>query len=210
LLGGYTVAYECPKCSTALKSPLDEAGTADSCPQCGTQFVVPGTEERDRIRQEGQKAKWEQQQKTDAARRQKERHEASERELHAAKKHAEQAARQSPARPIASPQLAASFSTKQLRPPPGDVIVSSGPICAEYNVLGLVVGFASKAEGCTGVISVDNVYRTALERLIEGARARDANGLIHVNFQNRVAAQMGCGVTRQVFEVFAWGTAIRF
>jgi Putative heavy-metal-binding len=109
-----------------------------------------------------------------------------------------------------SPPIPAESALSQRRSPHGEVVVSSGPICAEYNVLGLVVGFASKTEGCSGTIAVEGVYQMALQRLIEGARGRGANGLIHVNFQNRVASQAGCGSAKQVFEVFAWGTAIQF
>ena len=109
------------------------------------------------------------------------------------------------AAPVASPER-----PSQHRPPAGQVVVSSGPICADYHVLGLVVGFASKTEGCGGAIAVEAVYHTALQRLIEGARSRGANGLMHVSFQNRVASQAGCGSAQQVFEVFAWGTAIQF
>lgn len=115
-----------------------------------------------------------------------------------------------PAVAIPSPPATAKTAQSQQRPPAGEVVVSSGSICSEYNVLGLVVGFASKTEGCSGSIAVEGVYQTALQRLIEGARGRGANGLIHVNFQNRVASQAGCGSAKQVFEVFAWGTAIQF
>lgn len=52
LLGSYTVAYDCPRCKSGLKSRLDDAGTSDTCPDCGTGFIVPGKEERDRIHHE--------------------------------------------------------------------------------------------------------------------------------------------------------------
>lgn len=112
--------------------------------------------------------------------------------------------------PVSSIPAAVASVPSQRRPPAGEVIVSSGPICADYNVLGLIVGFASQTEGCNGTVAVERVYHMALQRLIEGARSRGANGLIHVNFQNRVASQAGCGSAKQVFEVFAWGTAIQF
>lgn len=48
--GGYTVGYECPNCQTRLKSPLDDAGKTDTCPDCKKPFVVPGTQERDQLR----------------------------------------------------------------------------------------------------------------------------------------------------------------
>jgi uncharacterized Zn finger protein (UPF0148 family) len=48
--GGYTVGYECPNCKTRLKSPLDDAGKTDTCPDCKQTFVVPGSQERDQLR----------------------------------------------------------------------------------------------------------------------------------------------------------------
>ena len=50
LLGSYNISYNCPHCSTLLKSPLDDAGNTDTCPQCQRQLVVPGAAERDQIR----------------------------------------------------------------------------------------------------------------------------------------------------------------
>ena len=90
------------------------------------------------------------------------------------------------------------------------MVISSGRICEVYETIGLVVGFASKAEGCSGQIDIEPTYRAALQRLVESAKAMKATGLIYVNFQNRVASRAGCGHSKQVFEVFAWGTAIRF
>lgn len=61
LFGGRSVGYDCPNCKARLTSPLDDAGKQDSCPDCGARFVVPGVEERDRIR--GEKAAAAQQRK---------------------------------------------------------------------------------------------------------------------------------------------------
>ncbi|MBO9998841.1 MAG: heavy metal-binding domain-containing protein [Cyanobacteria bacterium SID2] len=89
------------------------------------------------------------------------------------------------------------------------MIVSSGGIDQNYRVLGLVVGFASDTEGCSGGIAVENTYQSALKRLMESASAQGANGLLYVNFQNRFAATGGCSGPKQAFEVFAWGTAVQ-
>jgi S1-C subfamily serine protease len=51
-VGGHIVVYHCRNCAARLKSPLDEAGTTDTCPACGAQFIVPGADERDRLRDE--------------------------------------------------------------------------------------------------------------------------------------------------------------
>lgn len=50
LLGVYSIGYNCPNCNARLKSPLNDAGKTDSCPDCKHTFVVPGTEERERLR----------------------------------------------------------------------------------------------------------------------------------------------------------------
>jgi uncharacterized Zn finger protein (UPF0148 family) len=78
LLGGHTVSYQCPQCSAGLKARLDEAGTSDSCPDCGAAHTVPGTAERNRIAQAAADAKREKQQQVERARREKESREASE------------------------------------------------------------------------------------------------------------------------------------
>ncbi len=88
------------------------------------------------------------------------------------------------------------------------MIVSSGGVCHKYQVLGLVVGFASKTEGCGTGTPVEEVYHLALKRLKEAAIQKGASGLLFVNFQNRVAVSNGCTGPKQAFEVFAWGTAV--
>lgn len=52
LLGGYSVCYECPHCSSDLQSPIDDAGQPDECPDCGKDLLVPGEAERDRVRRD--------------------------------------------------------------------------------------------------------------------------------------------------------------
>ncbi len=49
IFGGRSIGYDCPHCSSRLKSPINDAGTSDTCPSCGGGFIVPGKEERDRI-----------------------------------------------------------------------------------------------------------------------------------------------------------------
>ena len=46
LIGLYTVKFECPNCNVSLSSPLKDAGNTDYCPDCGTEFVVPGKKEK--------------------------------------------------------------------------------------------------------------------------------------------------------------------
>jgi S1-C subfamily serine protease len=50
--GAHQIVYHCRRCAAKLKSPLVEAGTTDTCPACGAAFIVPGADERDRLRNE--------------------------------------------------------------------------------------------------------------------------------------------------------------
>ena len=61
LLGRYSIGYDCPNCEGRLKSPLTDAGKTDFCPACKFQFVVPGSEERERIRIQSEKEEAEEQ-----------------------------------------------------------------------------------------------------------------------------------------------------
>jgi hypothetical protein len=48
------IQYNCPYCSSPLESSFDEAGTKDSCPRCGNNFVVPGQREIAELRRQQQ------------------------------------------------------------------------------------------------------------------------------------------------------------
>lgn len=50
--GGYFVSYECPHCAGRLKSPIEDAGGTDTCPECSSAFVVPGKDEFAQLRME--------------------------------------------------------------------------------------------------------------------------------------------------------------
>ena len=45
LVGKPIVKFDCPKCHLRLSAMLAEAGTHDTCPECGQAFRVPGTQQ---------------------------------------------------------------------------------------------------------------------------------------------------------------------
>lgn len=112
--------------------------------------------------------------------------------------------------PVPSPAEPSGKRVRMTPPAGGTMLVSSGDANRPFVALGLVVGFASESEGCSGGINVEGVYEAALKRLTESATARGATGLLFVNFQNRMATAAGCTGPKQAFEVFAWGTAVRW
>jgi uncharacterized protein YbjQ (UPF0145 family) len=89
------------------------------------------------------------------------------------------------------------------------MIASTGGISDPFDIVQVVIGFASQEEGCGGTIKTSAVYAEAYKRLLESASALKAEGVIFISFQNRFAVSQACGSSKQVFEVFSWGTAIR-
>lgn len=55
LTGKRWVAYACEHCQSPLESPIEEAGTTQNCPTCGSKLLVPGQAERKAIEQERQR-----------------------------------------------------------------------------------------------------------------------------------------------------------
>lgn len=49
LVGQLVVHYSCHHCGEGLKSSLSAAGTEEYCPSCNKVFLVPGTEELDKM-----------------------------------------------------------------------------------------------------------------------------------------------------------------
>lgn len=50
--GKIRVKYDCPSCQTPLENELAEAGIEDSCPDCGTKYLVPGVDKRIQVEDE--------------------------------------------------------------------------------------------------------------------------------------------------------------
>lgn len=89
------------------------------------------------------------------------------------------------------------------------MLKAAGNINQPYEVIGVVVSFASQEQGCNGELSTEAAYRNAVKRLEQSATEAGGDALIHINFQNRMAVATRCTATKQVFEVCAWGTAVK-
>ena len=70
IIGKQFVSYRCGQCGTSLESPLEDAGKADTCPQCSFAFTVPGVVEL------------EQQKRAEAERHRKKREEQEHKQKH--------------------------------------------------------------------------------------------------------------------------------
>ncbi len=76
--GDDKLLYKCPQCASDLESKLHEAGGRETCPICGSPFVVPGQDELRRREAEQKRQEAEDTQR----KRAEERHRAAEAEQH--------------------------------------------------------------------------------------------------------------------------------
>ncbi|MDZ4658981.1 MAG: hypothetical protein SH868_15500 [Bythopirellula sp.] len=151
MLGGYSVGYDCPHCSTRLKSPIDDVGLSDTCPNCGREFAVPGKDERDRIRGE---------QELKDSRRRIEKEQAEQRkqlqsaEKEAERKRAAEEERQSREATVAREPARASVGISQLRRCPycSEEILSTAQKCKHCGEFLVPTGHSDFAAGCLGLL----------------------------------------------------------
>ncbi len=89
------------------------------------------------------------------------------------------------------------------------MLVSSGDIRQSYEVLGLVTAYASNEQSFAGSISGEEAYKRAIERLRDAAAREGADALIYVNLHGNMGIKRALVGEVQMYEVFAWGTAVR-
>lgn len=94
------------------------------------------------------------------------------------------------------------------------MITASGNINTPYSVVGLTTVSVIKPQstGCNSSgLPVDAAYAEAVSKLVEEARKRDCDGVIHIGFEHRVSTSAaGCASSSTAnFELYAWGTMIR-
>ena len=95
--------------------------------------------------------------------------------------------------------------------PVPNLYTAAGNVNHPYQSLGIVIAIVSRQEsGCGGGLPVGQALLDATDDLKRQAAERSANGLIHISYMHRVSTSPGCGGARSNFEVYAWGTAVRF
>jgi uncharacterized protein YbjQ (UPF0145 family) len=92
------------------------------------------------------------------------------------------------------------------------MLLATGPINEPTETLGVVIAMGtSVASGCAGLVNPMEAYQKANNALKDLGREMRADAVISVNYQLRSAVSRSCGSNgRQVFEVYASGTAVKF
>jgi Zn-finger nucleic acid-binding protein len=90
LLGGHSIQFACPHCNSGLNSPLKDAGTADTCPNCQGVFLLPidAAKRAQSIQAQKSAEKAERQRRQDEERRQRESRESADQQALAARQQA--------------------------------------------------------------------------------------------------------------------------
>lgn len=93
---------------------------------------------------------------------------------------------------------------------PQQILVSTGQIPYAHDVIGPVFAYGSSKEGFLRTANPIEAYHKVTTVLQQEAAKFGADAVIFASFDYRVAVSFGCWGNRQVFEVFAYGTAVRF
>jgi uncharacterized Zn finger protein (UPF0148 family) len=192
LLGSYVVSYGCPHCDSHLKSPVEDIGKADFCPDCNRQFVVPGAKEW-QISLDSQKAAAnarEVEKHAKAAAREVEKHAravAVEAEKQARRLKEEQEERQRIAREQS--EAARHLGTPTSQPPPQEIVraelVPSGPFPTSQT---------RRCPYCSEEILASAIKCKHCGEFLDGRSRQSAPQPVPVYYQQPAQGGSGCGL----------------
>ena len=89
------------------------------------------------------------------------------------------------------------------------MLLSTGDIKDNYQVLDLVFASGNSTEGFLKNCQPIDAYQKVAQLLAKTASSIGADGVINIRFDFRVAATQGVFSPNQVFEVYAYGTAVK-
>jgi hypothetical protein len=90
------------------------------------------------------------------------------------------------------------------------IVLSTGDIHKEYTIIDTVFAYGSSDQGFLKSANPVEAYEKVGELLKERAKKMGADGIAFTTFDYRVAVKSGCMSNNQSFEVFAYGTAVKF
>lgn len=75
-----------------------------------------------------------------------------------------------------------------------------------YEVAGIIFGYGNTKKSGNPL----EAYSNARESLKEEAKKLEADAVVGTSFNYRDASKQGCGGPSPIFEVYAYGTAVKF
>lgn len=90
------------------------------------------------------------------------------------------------------------------------VIISTGDIRQNYQILDVVFAMDSHKEGFLSAADPNKAFEGVKKQLEAKCLALNGNAVINCEFEYRVAVGDGFVGKKQVMEIFAYGTIVRF
>lgn len=100
--------------------------------------------------------------------------------------------------------------TTPIAVPKKNIIISTGGINKDYEILDAIFAVDSHQESFLVSADPNKAFAGVKKQLASKCRALDGDAVIDCEFEYRVAVADGLMSKKQVMEIFAYGTAIRF
>lgn len=90
-----------------------------------------------------------------------------------------------------------------------NVLITTGDIKEDYEIIDAIFALDSCKEGFFQGADPNKAFDKVKEGLRKKANEIGAHAVINCQFEYRVAVSQGFGGSKQVIEIFAYGTAVR-
>lgn len=91
-----------------------------------------------------------------------------------------------------------------------DIILSTGDLEQEYEVIDVIFAYDANKEGFLSSASPDKAFEGVKTHLRERCEVLGGDAVINCQFEYRNAIANGIISNKQVIEIFAYGTVVRF
>ncbi len=91
----------------------------------------------------------------------------------------------------------------------GNILITTGDIKEDYEIIDAVFSIDSCQEGFFKGADPNKAFEKVKEGLRLKAKELGGHAVINCQFEYRIAVTQGFGGSKQVVEIFAYGTAVR-
>src|SRR5215211_652990 len=103
----------------------------------------------------------------------------------------------------------AARAQRELHPQRRQIILSTGEVQYQYRVIDVVFAYGNSSQSFFKGVNPMEAYQRVSTMLEQAAAQVGANAVLWVKYDYRVSLTQGFLTTNQVFEVFAYGTAVK-
>lgn len=90
-----------------------------------------------------------------------------------------------------------------------DIIISTGDLKQDYTIIDTLFAMDSSKGGVLFSANPGEAFKGVKAQLVKACKAAGGNAIINCQFEYRVAVSQGLMGSKQVFEIFAYGTAVK-